>query len=122
VAGKNVPLEKEVLKQLRQALHLWGVVAWRTNSGRMRVQRGGKEHFYRFNGADGCADLVGLIPKLSDGRTGVFFACEAKRPGGKTTPAQESFLEMIRKAGGIACVASSVADLERALNDAGYQT
>lgn len=52
----------------------------------------------------GIADLLGLT------REGKFFVCEVKRPGGRTTPEQEQFLESVRSCGCKAFVATSIQD------------
>lgn len=54
---------------------------------------------------------AGLIEGASDyigwSNTGLFVACEVKRPGGRITPKQVTFLGNVREAGGIAILADS---------------
>jgi hypothetical protein len=50
----------------------------------------------------GGADIIGVAP---DGR---FLAVEVKTPTGRIRPEQEVFLQVVRKAGGIAGIARSV--------------
>lgn len=59
-------------------------------------------------GAVGCSDLTCCI-------RGRFIAIEIKSATGKTTPAQEKYLERVRQAGGVAIVARSAADVAKAL-------
>ena len=70
---------------------------------------------------EGTADLVGWLPitvtpALLGKRLSVFVAVEVKTPGTATTKKQIAFLEAVRKAGGIALVAHSEADVLDALN------
>lgn len=52
----------------------------------------------------GGADIIGIAPG------GRFLAVEVKTDKGRTTPEQDRFLEAVRNAGGIACVARSPAE------------
>jgi hypothetical protein len=54
----------------------------------------------------GVSDIIGCIPK-----TGRFLAIEVKRPGGKPSPEQQQFIDMINGAGGLAFLAMSVEDV-----------
>ena len=51
----------------------------------------------------GSADLIGIVMPL-----GKFLALEVKRPGEKPSEAQAHWLALVRKAGGIAGVVTSV--------------
>jgi hypothetical protein len=44
-------------------------------------------------------------------KTGRFLAIEVKRPGGKPTPEQQQFMDMINQAGGLAFVAHSIEEV-----------
>jgi len=46
--------------------------------------------------------------------------CEVKRPGGKTTPAQDVWHDCERKSGGIVIVAESVDSFVEGLEEAGF--
>jgi len=59
----------------------------------------------------GCADILGQLVG------GQFLAVEIKRPDTKPTPDQAAFLACVDRYGGLAVVARSVADIERALDD-----
>jgi VRR-NUC domain-containing protein len=56
----------------------------------------------------GVSDLIGCVPPV-----GRFMAIEVKLPGKKLTRIQEVFLDDIRKAGGVAIMATSVDDVKR---------
>ena len=56
------------------------------------------------------SDIIGCIRK-----TGRFLAIEVKRPGNKGTPEQQQFIDIINQAGGLAFVARSVEEVERAI-------
>lgn len=105
------PLEKDILKGCLEYLIIvrrWR--AWRANTGAAVVGK----RFIRF-GQIGASDALAVIPP-----GGRLLALETKRPGNKPTPAQEVWLGEIRDAGGLAIVATSVDDLRRQLEMAGY--
>lgn len=69
---------------------------------------------------EGSSDLIGwrtveVTPDMVGQRLAVFTAIEVKSETGRPTPEQMKFLDAVRNAGGIACVARSVEDAERAL-------
>ena len=105
------PTERDVQAVCLQWLRLFGAVVVRVNSGAMKVGK----RLIRLNSEPGCSDALVCLP--GDGR---FCAIEFKRPGGKPTPAQASFLAAVRAAGGLAVVATSLDDLRRQLKDLGY--
>lgn len=116
-----------------------GVVAWRTNSGMaMLPGRNHKPMPVRF-GFKGISDIVGWAdfcqypadrrgpdnpqgsnPIPCDGRgmyhAARFLAIEVKRPGKEPTDEQRIFLYAVRKAGGLAIVATNVEDVAAAFN------
>jgi len=51
----------------------------------------------------GVSDIIGCIPKQ-----GRYLAIEVKRPGGKLTPEQQQFIDIINAVGGLAFVAHLV--------------
>jgi hypothetical protein len=87
---------------------------WRTNSGGLHVERGGRRRFYKFNSQPGLSDCVGVCP---GGRA---LAIEFKREGNKATAQQSAFLDDVRKQGGLALVVDSLDSLRRQLREAGY--
>jgi hypothetical protein len=73
---------------------------------------------HRFGLCVGSSDLIGwttrtITPDMVGQRVAVFTAIEVKTLTGRTTPAQEHFLETVHRAGGIAIVARSEDDLAR---------
>ena len=69
---------------------------------------------------EGSSDLIGwrtveVTPEMVGQRLAVFTAIEVKSATGRPTPEQLKFLEAVREAGGVACVARSVEDAQRAL-------
>lgn len=109
------PLEKDVQSTILQWLRLQGAFVIRLNSGAFAGEYKGRRRFVRFNSEPGCSDILGI---LADGR---FLAVECKRPGWKFRPndhheaEQASFLEAVRKRGGVALFATSIEDVERAI-------
>jgi hypothetical protein len=111
------PTETALVKSLLEYLALRQIPAWRQNQGAVRKQNAdGKERFFRFAGAEGISDILGLLPPA-----GRFLAVEAKRPGEGPTPKQARFLAKIAAAGGLAIVAHDVTELRAALEEAGYR-
>jgi hypothetical protein len=110
------PREAELVRQVLQLLRLLGVPAWRCNSGAATFGQGGRQRFVKFCGAEGCADVLGLLPP-----SGRFLAVEVKRPGGRPTAAQAAFLANVAAAGGLALVVHSAAELRAALAAAGLR-
>jgi len=109
------PLEKDIQRVVLQWLALAGVFAFRVNSGGMRWRdTKGKSRYMQFNGAEGCSDVVGVLP---DGRA---LFVEVKRPGGKATEKQLGFLAAAQTAGAVAVVATGVEDLRGKLRAEGY--
>ncbi len=110
------PTEAAVQRQILDWLALKGFPAVRVNSGGVAAaNRDGGTRFVRFNDTPGCADILACVG-------GTFTAIEVKRAGAKTDPArlakQEAFLAWVRKGGGIAVMAESLADVERAITEA----
>ena len=69
---------------------------------------------------EGSSDLIGwhaveVTPDMVGQRVALFTSFEVKTETGRPTPEQLKFLDAVRNAGGIACVARSVEDAERAL-------
>ena len=101
------PLEAQVLRAVLTLLARHPRVAWahRMNSGAGQImRRGGMSQWMRF-GFPGCPDVLG---QLRDGR---LLAVECKRPSGKPTAEQESFLKCVNANGGVGLIARSVDDV-----------
>jgi hypothetical protein len=119
--GMKAPTETDLVRQCLDLLALKGLSAWRFNSGRVATERGGKRHVYRFNGAAGCADILGILTCHRHGDpTGIFLAVECKRGSNRPTPTQAAFLDAVRRAGGVALVVKDVRELEAELARLGY--
>lgn len=111
--GFPVARETDIQAQLLAWLNLQpGAFFFRVNSGAIVGSYEGRRRFIKFNSAPGCSDLIGVW-------RGRFAAIEVKRPGNQPTPRQLAFLERVRRSGGLALVATSLADLEAQLAAAG---
>ena len=115
--GMKCALERDVQKTCRDWLVFWGAVVIRVNSGAMKVA----DRYVKFNSEPGCADTLVCLPG------GRFLSLELKKPGRDRTDAkrkaeQAAHRERVRKAGGLAIVASSLDELIRQLEAAGFDT
>jgi hypothetical protein len=106
----KAPRESDLVRACLQLLRVRGVFAWRANSGALAVQRGGRRRVYRFAGARGLSDILGILPPA-----GRFLAVECKMPGRNLTADQRAFLDAIRAAGGVALLITDVGELQAAL-------
>jgi hypothetical protein len=111
-----VPLEKEVQRDILDWLERVGVLCWRSNSGTMTAPATATtaRRFVKFSGAEGLSDISMVLP---GGRAGF---CEVKRPGNNPTEKQQGFIDRVNRQGGVAFVARSVLDVQRALAAEGY--
>ena len=101
----DVPLEKDIQKAILQYLKLRSDVVFvsRFNSGVAANTDGhGDTRYTRFNTMPGFPDIHGML------KGGHAFYIEVKRQGGKATPDQQSFIDMVRAGGGKAGVARSI--------------
>lgn len=96
------------------------VVAWRNNSGMRIGEYKGRKHVVRFGGLSGASDILGWRREVEEAYEPTttlpyyvarFLAIECKLPGKTPTPAQQSFLELVRSHGGIAVLAYSLDDV-----------
>lgn len=71
-----------------------GFVIWVNSTGVAEMAG----HTFRFGLCVGSADCIGIAPG------GVFLAAEVKGTGGRATPEQLRFLELVYERGGIACL------------------
>ncbi len=104
----NLPTETAIVRAVVDYLTLQGHLAIRINSGGVVRTDRGRKRFVRFNSVPGTSDVLACID-------GTFAAIEVKRPGGKLTPEQASFLDLVRTTGGLGVCVTSVADLKAAL-------
>ena len=115
----KAPKEQDIQKACIEYLWLIGAVPLRINSGGMMGEYKGKKRYVRFVSEPGCSDIVCCLPD------GVFGAIEVKRPGSHTDKErmakQLSFLDRVRKAGGLGVMVSSVVELQAALKLEGYE-
>jgi hypothetical protein len=112
--------ETALLSRLLVRASQLGMRVWRNNCGQLKDARG---HFVRYGVANpGGSDLIGWTSVVVDAsmvgrRIAVFTAIEAKVGRNTTTEAQDHFLHVVRNAGGIACVARQVSDIDAVLEE-----
>lgn len=100
--------EKELQRAILDYLRLLGGYAVRINSGAVVGEYQGKRRFIKFNDSPGCPDVLVCLK-------GRFIGVEVKRDGNKPTEKQLGALEAIRRAGGLAFVATGIRDVEAVL-------
>ena len=112
--------ETTIQQQIRLALGTRpDLRLFRNNTGTLPDPRTGRP--VQFGLARGSADLIGLrtvtiTPDMVGQQVAVFTSIEVKTPQGRTTPAQQNWLHMVRRAGGIAGIARSVRDAQNLLD------
>ena len=84
-------------------------MAWNNPSGAMKIA----DRWIHF-GKKGSSDILGCLPG------GRFLAVEVKTPGGRLSPEQRDFLEMIKGLGGLSMVVRDWRELDTALRREGY--
>lgn len=92
------------------ALAKVGVRLFRNNTGSLKNDRG---EYITYGLCKGSSDYIGwrtveVTPEMVGNKHALFVACEVKQPGKKATPVQENFIAVVREAGGIGVVATSV--------------
>ena len=103
--------EADVQTAILALLRAHSISAWKVGSGAFKVG----DRYVKM-GQRGMSDIIGIQPRYTPfGPSGRFLAIEVKRPGGKPTLEQAAFLATVRKAGGIAFVATSCDDVIREL-------
>ena len=95
---------KYITNHVLQILPLKGIKAWRQNNLAVRGRK--------FTGLLGVSDVIGYQK-----RGGRFVAVEVKGPKDTLSNEQIEFLESIKKAGGIAIVATSTQQFEKELKE-----
>lgn len=101
--------EGEIKRKICDYLAARGVFFWIQQAGKIPGRRNSSKYL-----RNGVADILGVLPG------GCMLAIEVKAPKGKPpTPEQVEFLELIKRKGGLAFVARSVEDVERALKQGG---
>lgn len=106
--------ETDIQQRIRLALGTrQDLRLFRNNTGTLPDPRTGRP--VQFGLARGSADLIGwrtitITPEMVGQRIAIFLSLEVKTPTGRLTPAQQTWLEVVHKSGGIAGVARSVHD------------
>jgi hypothetical protein len=110
----SVVPESAVLEAVLQLLAVHPMCAWaaRFNSGAMAIGQGSERRYVRFHTMPGMSDVLGQLKAPWGGR---LVAIECKRAGMHPTPEQQSFLDTVNKAGGLALVATSADQVADAL-------
>ena len=98
-------MEKRILRQIQLLAPKHGVRLFRNNVGLFETLDGRK---VTTGLAKGSADLIGWATIQVNGhKVGVFISVEVKRPGGRISEAQTSWLGAVNAAGGIGMVVYS---------------
>lgn len=92
--------EQQIQQQILLECHKYNLTLFRNNTGLLYNRKGTPVKYGLCNGS---SDLIGWHNK-----TGQFVALEIKKPGKKATKEQQSFIDAVKRAGGIAFVAHSV--------------
>jgi VRR-NUC domain len=100
--------ESSIQKAILAWLRLHGAWCVRCNGGAVKTEG----RFIRFTDTVGTPDILACVG-------GRMVGIECKRKGGKLSPAQGECLDAINRAGGLAFVATSIEDVERALRAEG---
>lgn len=103
--------ESVLMKQIMLAAPKWNCRLFRNNTGILRDARG--QHV-KFGLCVGSSDLIGWT--ICDAAA-IFTAVEVKQRGKKPTKSQALFLEAVKQAGGIACVAYGIEDVAKAIGE-----
>ena len=101
-SGEEVKSEANIQALILMGLSAAGCLVWRQDTGAYKDAKTGR--LIRYGLCKGSSDVVGIAP---DGR---FLAVEVKTATGRVRPEQETFIAAVRRAGGRAGVARSVAD------------
>ena len=104
----TTPKERDVQKLILQWLRLQGAWCVRVNGGAVKTEG----RFIRFTDTVGTPDILCCW-------FGRMVGIECKRKGGRASPDQLACIDAINRAGGLAFVADSLADVERALKAEG---
>jgi hypothetical protein len=109
--------EAKVQNTIRLALGRGLVRLWRNNTGALKDQQG---RMVTFGLCKGSSDLIGwrsvtITPDMVGQQLAVFVAIEVKDKG-RATPEQLQFIDVVRKAGGLAGVARSTAEAQAILD------
>ncbi len=105
------PKESDIQASILRALRVHPAVShsWRQNTGAMAIGEGKARRFVRF-GPKGMPDICGF---LTDGRA-LYIECKTRT--GRVSPEQQEFHDKAKKAGCVAIIARSVADVWEVLD------
>ena len=101
--------ERDIQRAILDYLSLKRIVAFRINSGAMKVGSAGNERYMRL-APRGTPDILGYT------KDGHFLAIEVKRKGGTVSTEQQEFIDGVNRAGGIGLVAYSLDDVIKEFN------
>jgi len=90
-------MEADIQRNIMSYLATRGIVAWRTNSGKVR--------YNVYMAPKGTPDIIGYLPN------GRLLGIEVKRPKGIVSESQQAWLERAQKAGCAVMVAHSVEEV-----------
>ena len=101
---KESDLQKQILDYLR-----WrGIFCWKSNTTGIYDP---VRKMFRTNHYKGVADIIGIA------KGGFLIAVGVKMKGNKPSPEQVQFIETIKQFGGVACIAYSLEDVEKLINE-----
>jgi hypothetical protein len=105
-----VPAESDVQRAVISYVRRRPEIAFagRINTIAMRTETG--RPIWSHTIGKGVSDIIGMF------RSGHWLALECKRPGGKPTPEQEQFIELVRSAGGCGAIVTSVDEAHMAID------
>ncbi len=108
---RQEPKESDIQASILRALRVHPAVAffWRQNTGAMAIGEGKARRFVRF-GPKGMPDICGF---LTDGRA-LYIECKTRT--GRVSPEQQEFHDKAKRAGCVAIIARSVADVWEVLD------
>ena len=111
------PGEHEIQQRIRLACGRGPVRLWRNNTGALVDQQG---RYVRFGLCKGSSDLIGLrslevTPEMVGQHIAQFVALEIKAAHGVVSPEQRTFLQLVRKFGGVAAVCRSIEQAQTVL-------
>src|SRR5687768_8866491 len=101
-------LEQQIQAAILALLRMHGIFCWKSNT--TGVYDPTREMF-RTNHYKGVSDIIGVM------KGGRLIAVEVKRPGGKSSFEQQTFIDSINENGGLAFVAHSVDEVQEKLKD-----
>jgi hypothetical protein len=112
----GVPMNETTYRNLLQIeLSKAGLRAFRNNTGVFFTEQGIPT---RAGLCKGSGDLIGWIPAgWSDNRQAVFLSIETKTGTGRVRPEQESWLQAVNAAGGVAIIARPGDDVVKMIRD-----